>query len=294
MFGLQSLAFKAIRKIARYVVARYGGKRVAPYALERLVLERFYDTNVGKDYHVDQKAKTKLIDRFRVTVRQIQSGTSWLYHVVLATEILNIPPSEKGNVVECGSYKGASTANLSLVCEKVGRRLIVCDSFEGLPDDEDQVVHQYPHLQVYGYYEKGMYTGRLEEVKENISRYGAISVCQFVPGFFSNSLKTLTEPLVFAFLDVDLTTSMRDCVKYIWPLMIDGGIVYTDDSCDMEMVRIWFDDDWWQHEVGVRAPGYIGSGCGLPLSPTYSSLGYTRKVQNPELVYERVPWLYYP
>ena len=39
----------------------------------------------------------------------------------------------EGVVVECGCFLGGSTANLSLVCEVVGRELIVYDSFEGLP-----------------------------------------------------------------------------------------------------------------------------------------------------------------
>lgn len=76
--------------------------------------------------------------------------------------------------------------------------------------------------------------------------------------------------------------------------MIDGRAVYTDDSFDMEVVRVWFDEQWWQKELGQRAPGYVGSGCGLPLSPDYSSLGYTRKLSDISGTYGRVPWLYYP
>ena len=293
MFGALWRALNARRLIANALVESMGGGEIASLALEHMVLERFYDSHVGGAYRVDRRAKTELVKRFRSITQQIPSGTRWLYHVVLATEVLNVPPSVRGAVVECGCWKGASTASLSLVCAKVGRKLIVCDSFEGLPEDEPQVVHQYPHVGVFGYYQKGMYAGRLEEVKENISQYGDLSVCQFVPGFFSESLKTLDEPLVFAFLDVDLASSLRDCVKYVWPLLVDEGVVYTDDSCDMEVVRVWFDDVWWQREIGTRAPGYVGSGSGLPLSPDYSSLGYVRKVLNPEQKYKRVSWLYY-
>jgi hypothetical protein len=163
----------------------------------------------------------------------------------------------------------------------------------GLPEDEGGVVHQYPHVGVFGYYEKGMYDGSLEEVKDNIAHYGDVSVCQFLPGLFSQSLKMLTDPIVFAFIDVDLAGSMRDCIKNIWPLLVEGGLVYTDDSCDMEVVRVWFDDEWWQQEIGCRAPGYVGSGCGLPLSFAFSSLGYARKVIDPVQSYKRVSWLHY-
>jgi hypothetical protein len=214
--------------------------------------------------------------------------------VILAQEILMVPPAVRGNIIECGCWKGASTASLSLVCRLVKRKLVVCDSFQGLPEDDAAVIHQYPHINVYGYYQEGMYDGRLDEVKSNIERFGDLSVCEFVPGFFSDTLSTLSEPLAFAFLDVDLVSSMKDCLKYIWPLLVDGGAVYTDDSCDMEVVRVWFDSSWWQREIGERAPGYVGSGCGIPLNPNFSSLGYSRKLTDIEQTYHRVSWLYYP
>ena len=276
------------------ILSHVGGWRyVASACLPAYVLRQFYRNDVGCAFGVDRKAKAELVKRFQMAYRGIPTATSWLYHVVLATDILKVPQQIQGSVIECGCWKGGSTASLSLVCSLVGRKLIVCDSFEGLPEDERDVVHQYPHVGVFGYYQKGMYAGRLEEVKGNIGRYGDLSVCQFVPGFFSESLKTLTEPIVFGFLDVDLARSMRDCVKHIWPVLVDGGLIYTDDSCDMEVVRIWFDDDWWQRELGCRAPGYVGSGCGLPLSPNFSSLGYARKVLDPTRSYNRVSWLCY-
>ncbi len=288
------LAATARSALAGVLVRAAGGERASAIALEHLVLERFYNDSTGRAYGVDRKAKAELAVGFQTITQQIPRGTSWLYHVYLATEILNIPSSMSGAVIECGCWKGASTASLSLVCEKVGRKLIVCDSFEGLPDDESGVVHRYPHVGVFGYYKSGMYTGRLEEVRDNLARFGALQVCQFIPGFFSNSLKNLADPIAFAFLDVDLASSLRDCLRYIWPLLIDGGVIYTDDSCDMEAVQVWFDQVWWQRELHVSAPGYVGSGCGLPLSPNYSSLGYARKDLNPERTYGRVSWLYYP
>jgi len=268
--------------------------RLTPMMMEALVLQRFYQDEVGRAYGVDRRAKTAMAERFQTVTRDVPSGTTWLYHVVLATELLRIPPSVVGDVVECGCWKGASTASLSTVCAAVGRRLIVCDSFEGLPEDEQQKTHQYPHVGVFGYYQKGMYAGRLEEVQATISKYGRLDVCQFVTGFFSDSLTSLTRPVVFAFLDVDLAPSMKDCVQYLWPLLVDGGLIYTDDSCDMEVVRIWFDEAWWKETLGCRPPGYVGSGCGLPIHPEFSSIGYARKVSVPERYYHRVSWLAYP
>ena len=69
-------------------------------------------------------------------VGSVPSATRMLYHVILARELLKIPTAIRGDVVECGVYKGASSASLSLVCALVGRKLWVCDSFSGLPDAE--------------------------------------------------------------------------------------------------------------------------------------------------------------
>jgi len=267
---------------------------VAEMAIEQVVLGRFFESRVGQAYGVTADDKKKMVASFQRTTTAVPSGTEWLYHVVLATEILSIPPSTPGDVIECGCWKGASTSNLSIACARAGRRLIVADSFQGLPDDDPGVTHDYPHVGVYGYYAKGMYAGRQEEVAENIRRHGDITSCHFMPGFFSETLKDLRGPIAFAFLDVDLASSMRDCVRHIWPRLEDGGFVYTDDSCDMEVVRVWFDDEWWRSEVGCRAPGYVGSGCGLPLHTTFSALGYARKVSDPAATYRTVSWLRYP
>lgn len=296
-------ALKSPRAAASHLLARAARGLLPPpapdeaaaRAIESVVLERFYEEEVGRAYGLGRRQKEELVGRFRRNTSEIPSGTSWLYHVVLAQEILSLPKGAPGDVVECGCWKGASTASLSLVCRAAERRLIVCDSFEGLPEDEAEVTHEYPHLNVYGFYRKGMYEGRIEEVKANIERLGDISVCEFVPGFFSDTLgAALKGPVAFAFLDVDLATSMRDCLKYIWPLLIEGGAVYTDDSCDMEVVRVWFDEEWWRREVGARPPGYVGSGCGLPLGPSHSALGYARKPGEVEKEFKRVDWLYYP
>ena len=44
---------------------------------------------------------------------------------------------------------------------------------------------------------------------------------------------------------------------------------------------MWFDNVWWEKNLGCKAPGYVGSGCGIPLGGNYSSLGYT--IKNPKI-----------
>ena len=234
-----------------------------------------------------------MVRRIKLAQSSIESATHWTYHLILGTQILSIPPAIEGAVVECGCFKGASTASLSILCERVGRTLYVCDSFEGLPED-DGTLHRYPHFKAHGFYEKGMYAGALEEVKGNIRGHGVLDVCEFVKGFFCDTLPSLDGPFALVFADVDLASSMRDCIIYLWPKLEDNGYFYTDDSGDMELVRLWFDEAWWQEHLGCNAPGYVGSGCGLPISADRCTLGYAHKVADSSASYARVPWLRYP
>ena len=258
------------------------------------LIQDFVHGECGTAYGITPGHKEKLVAAFRRNVSEIESGTSPLVHTVLAREILAIAPSVKGSVIECGVWKGASTASLSLICEAVGRRLIVCDSFRGLPDD-GMKLHVGAHTGVYGYYKEGMFPGTLDEVRRNVERCGCIGVCEFVEGFFGDSLEALADPIAFAFFDVDLAGSMRDCLRYVWPLLVENGAVYCDDAGDMDVVRVFFDEAWWRERLGCSAPGFVGSGCGLPLNPKHSSIGYVRKIMHFDPAqWRRAPFLHYP
>lgn len=276
-------------------VASLNAETRAFKALEDSILYRFFSPDIGERHGINSASKKELLKAIREVCSKVPTGTAWIYHLILVTEILKLPPvcELPGDIIECGCWKGASTASLSLACHMVGRRLIVCDSFAGLPDSEAELVRNYPHIGVYGHYQKGMYEGKLEEVRGNIGRYGKLPVCDFKVGLFGETLASIDRSIVFAFFDVDLTSSMRDCIEFIWPLLVDGGLIYTDDSCDMEVVRVWFDDAWWIETLGERAPGYVGSGCGLPISPSFSSLGYAKKISAIDEKYQRVSWLHY-
>lgn len=277
------------RAVLRRALAAMGSR-----AWEEAYLERFVIGDAGMAYGVTAREKRLWLDAFRRNTTDIESGTPLLVHVALTEALLRIGPELEGDVVECGVWKGSSAATLSLVCRRTGRRLKVCDSFQGLPDDGMQL-HTGLHTRVFGYYKEGMFTGALDEVRENIGRYGALEVCDFVPGFFADSLHTLRGPIVFAFLDVDLAASTRDCLRGIWPLLVENGLLYCDDAGDLDVVKVYFDDVWWRQNLGCAAPGLVGSGCGLPLRPGFSSLGYTRKVtafRSEE--WRRAPFLHYP
>lgn len=240
----------------------------------------FLDPCVGKEYGIGMVAKLRLARTFYRNTRVVVTASSWIEHLAIASAILTIPKTTKGDVIECGSYKGGSAANLSLVCAIVHRKLFVCDSFEGLPEPEHtDRSHVMEIKNKHKIYEKGQYAGSLEEVRAHITRYGAIEACSFIKGYFDATLPTLVhEKFICVFLDVDLTESLKTCLTNLWPRIIDNGRLYSHEAQDMSFVRTFYDRDWWNRTLHTEPPGFIGAGTGLPLGVgSGSSVGYTMK-----------------
>jgi hypothetical protein len=224
----------------------------------------------------------------------IPSASDYKVHLAMALKILETEPEVVGDIIECGTWKGGSAANLSLVCRITGRKLILYDSFEGLPEPD-------PGDRQAKNYRKGDFAGSLEEVKQNIERYGAIESCEFNKGFFKDTLPRLKSPILLAFIDVDLEASLESCVKYIWPRLVDQGFIFIDESARTDYAALFFSERWWRENFD-SPPGLIGAGTGLPLGDYFvgplleveryplqgaSSGAYTRKSMSGY-------WSYYP
>ena len=244
-------------------------------------IEEFIFSDIGRDYDLKKNDKIKIIKRIQLALSKMESATSLEVQLELGKKILSLDKQNTDFIVECGSYKGASSVALSIFSKIVNRKLIIYDSFEGLPNDNDQIEgRNYPHLQVTGYYKKGMYNGSLEEVENNLKYFGEFENCILRKGKFKDILKNHEEKIDFLFLDVDLVESTYDCIKYLWPYLNNEKYIFTDDACDIDVASVWFDKNWWNNNFNCNPPGYIGSGCGLPLGGKYSSLGYSIKNPN--------------
>jgi len=244
--------------------------------------------NIHKDYEMTWMKLFRLTWRMYRNTTRVFTGTSYRSHLAMLIKLLEIPPTTGGVVVECGCYLGGSTANLSLICKAVGRELIVYDSFEGLPsnDANDRIATPLT---------TGFLKGPLEEVRANVERLGAIDVCQFRKGWFSDSLPSHAEPIALCFLDVDFQMSIHQCLVHLWPHLIDEGYLFTDDYTILDLCAVFFSEEFWRREFNRHPPGLIGAGTGVAMgqywmgpfvrmggNPAYpmqapSSIGYTRK-----------------
>lgn len=160
---------------------------------------------------------------------------------------------ENGCVVEAGSYKGGSTAKFSIAAKMAGRELYVFDSFEGIPKNEELHGNNIfgDRVQILGNpgFPAGSYCGSIDEVKRNISQFGEIDVCRFVKGWFEDTMPKFSRPIIAAYLDVDLASSTRTCLRYLYPLMIPGGCLYSQDGHLPLVIDVFEDDAFWEKVV---------------------------------------------
>jgi O-methyltransferase len=258
--------------------------RVISLLYDSLLILRFVVNRAGREYGVGRLRKLTLARRIMRNSSKVESLSSWQQHLVLVEEILRVPKSVKGDVVECGCFNGATTVNLSLACALTKRRLFVCDSFEGLPrpepGEEYDINADTARYRRHYRWEEGEFAshGGLDGVKRNVERLGDISVCQFVKGYYENTLKDIdTDSIAFVFEDADLASSVRECLRYLWPKLQEGCRFYSHEPEAIGVVSLFYDNQWWRDNMGTSPPGFFGSGRGIVVASTRAMIGYAEK-----------------
>jgi O-methyltransferase len=201
-----------------------------------------------------------LFDAFQTVSANVDCPHNPSHILKVADTLLNVPGSVPGVFVEAGCYKGGSTAKLSHVAAHLGRRLVVFDSFEGLPANSEDHEETIDGADITGWFTEGAYAGTLDEVKANVSAFGRVDVCEFIPGWFEETMPDFSEPVAAAFLDVDLAESTRTCLRYLWPLLQPGGFVISQDGDFPLVLEVFTDTDFWDGELASPQPEIHGFG----------------------------------
>lgn len=227
------------------------------------------------------RQRIEVLRRFRAIHQGSLHPYPGLELLFIADEILRIPPAMEGDIIECGVFKGGSTCKLSIIAKLVGRRLIACDSFQGLPKPRD---FDAVHIRTNGrkdVYKEGDYQGTLEEVRANLNRFGEPDVVSLVPGWFHETLPTLRhQKFVCIFIDVDLYDSIVCCLQNLWPALQPGCKLFTHEAPHELTVKAFTDQAFWRTNFGHTPPPFIGGGTGL--GPRMCALGYIQKSPVPE------------
>jgi len=201
-------------------------------------------------------ARLGLIRRFLRATNAVRG-----YHTL--TEMLRIARailSRAGRspvILEAGCGYGASTAKLSLAVRLAGGSLIACDSFQGIPENDER------HELLDGRkteFRPGAFHGRLASVRRTVETWGALEVCRFEKGWFEDVLPRIEAPLDVVVLDVDLARSTRTCVRDLWPRLRPDGVLFSLDGQLRATHEILGDARFWRDEVGSEPPLVEGLG----------------------------------
>lgn len=119
----------------------------------------------------------------------------------------------KGDIAEVGVYQGGSA---KIICEAKGSKLLhLFDTFEGLPEFSEADT---------GHYHKGEFLASLKKVKIYLKKYQNV---YFYKGLFPLTAKPIrNKRFSFVNLDVDLYESTLSCLKFFYPRMNGGGLLY--------------------------------------------------------------------
>jgi len=147
-----------------------------------------------------------------------------------------------GVIVECGVANGAQVGMMSRAMDDANeqRAFHLFDSFDGIPlagpHDADQPGIGKPRHDVNAplcerLKSSGISIGKLENVRANVAKWSKGQSFTFHKGWFQDTLPALKDfpPIALLRLDGDLYESTAVCLEYLYPLVVDGGLIVIDD-----------------------------------------------------------------
>lgn len=142
-------------------------------------------------------------------------------------DILESTITVKGDIVECGSYKGGCGILIGLWLKEnnINKKIHLLDSFAGLPE---------PHSSFDKGYKKGQFMSDLELIKSNVLKFDLEDSIILHQGWFRDTIPKIKDlnSISFLHIDCDLYTSTNDCFPQFYPKVVEGGAIVLDDYND--------------------------------------------------------------
>jgi O-methyltransferase len=156
-------------------------------------------------------------------------------NINILTEMIERTQSLTGVVADCGVYKAASTVGMALFMRQHGirKQIYAFDSFQGFDSESVTGDLDLGEVNNKARNKMGYRDFTLEQVKSKIRSF-RIDNITLVPGYFSQSFKTLPPDLRFSFvhLDVNLYESYREALEFFYPRLDPSGIILLDEYND--------------------------------------------------------------
>lgn len=140
------------------------------------------------------------------------------YCAIMLDELDNVP----GDVIELGVGSGTTTKVLArkVQASRGARRFFACDTFSGLPYDEDASVATDRTCK------KGQICTPRQHVEEQLSQAGVLDCVTLIEGMFEDTLTRLSDrQFAFAWVDADLYQSTLVAFEFLRDRMAPGSII---------------------------------------------------------------------
>jgi uncharacterized coiled-coil DUF342 family protein len=139
----------------------------------------------------------------------------------------NIP----GDIVETGVWRGGASILVRAVLAAYGstdRKVILADSFEGLPPPDEQL---YPADQGSIFHQFAELAVSLEQVRDNFTKFGLLDdQVVFLKGWFKDTMAHVpAQQIAVLRLDGDMYESTIDPLNHLFDKVSAGGWIIVDD-----------------------------------------------------------------
>lgn len=163
------------------------------------------------------------------------------YQCINYLEDNNIP----GDIVECGVWRGGSCMLMALTLLKRGntsRKIYMYDTFEGMSEPTSEDVNVYNNVAQswlqeqkrtnnYIHGDTGWCQATIEDVENNMKKTQyPLNNIMFVKGKVEQTIPdTLPEKIALLRLDTDWYESTKHEMGYLYPQLVNDGVVLLDD-----------------------------------------------------------------
>lgn len=119
-----------------------------------------------------------------------------------------------GYAAEVGVYKGGTAR---LIAQNFNKKIVLADTFEGMPEVTELDLHR-----------KGDFADTSVEhvmsvVQADVKILKGLAPKTLIDGLHKDA------PFSFVHLDVDIYTSVKECLEYFYPKMVERGVIIIDD-----------------------------------------------------------------
>jgi hydrogenase maturation factor len=201
-------------------------------ALEAIWRDRRYERELSytsklglmlqPDSFAEFQAHPDFAEAFRLwTQRDPFRGLDFARVWGLVLNVKHVLSKHAGSLAELGVYQGQSSALLSFYAKKFGRKIYLADTFQGFAEQQ---------------FEEAMGDGKkaafkdisLEAARAVVGDYAGI---RWVVGMFPDSVteEMLEDTYAFVSIDCDIYEPIAEGLKFFWPRMVPGGIIFVHD-----------------------------------------------------------------